>query len=187
MKRIPFWNDIKWIYPAALLVGFGGLLLFGRAFVEDSTLISVSALREIKDASIDCAAFFKYISWRRIALLVLFLALWWKNLGKWLLFALTGWYGMTMGMSLYVCLLRYYLKGIFLWSFLYFPQILFYALALLCGLLLCSVKTSEKGEKLNRSAMQYLLIPALLAMLLCGMYAESYWNVALLQDFLKFF
>lgn len=187
MKRIPFWNNIKWIYPATLFLGFGMLFLFGGAFVEESALISVSALREIKDASIDCASFFEYISWRRIAVLALFFVLWWKNLGKWMLFVLTGWCGMTMGMSLYVCLLRYYLKGIFLWFFLYVPQILFYALALLCGLMLCSIKASGKGEKLDHTALQYLLIAALLAMVLCGMYAESYWNVALLQDFLKIF
>lgn len=187
MKKIPLLRQGKMIYMSCFLAGFVLFLMFGKSVLEDSLLLNVSALREIKDSIIDKKAFFRYISWRRFLALGIFLILWWKGYGKWVIYGTLGWIGATMGACLYTCLFRYHFKGIFLWIFLYFPHLFCYAAAILCGMILTIGKHVDKAEKIKFLLQHWLIVVVFVASFLLGMYAEGYINIELLQDFLIYF
>ncbi len=187
MKKFPFLRTVKMIFLGCFLAGFVLFLILGKTFLEDSLLLQVSALREIKDSAIDKDAFFRYIAWRRLFLVGVCVWLWWKGLGKWGIYTCLGWIGATMGACMYTCLFRYHFKGIFLWIFLYFPHLLCYAAALFCGMILTVGKLPGKSEKIKFLWQHWLFVLGFGVAILLGMYAEGYINVSMLQDFLQFF
>lgn len=187
MKKIPFLRTVKMIFLGCFLAGFVLFLILGKTFLDDNLLLHVGALREIKDSTIDKDAFFRYIAWRRLLLVGVCLWLWWKGFGKWVIYASLGWIGAAMGACMYTCLFRYHFKGIFLWIFLYFPHLLCYAAALFCGMILTVGKIPNKAEKIKFLWQHWLFVLGFGVAVLLGMYAESYINVSMLQDFLQFF
>lgn len=187
MKKIPFLRTGKMIYMGCFLAGFSLFLILGKAFLENNTLLNVRALQEIKDCVIDKGSFFRYILWRRLFVLGICLFLWWKGFGKWVIYGVIGWGGVTMGACMYTCLFRYHFKGIFLWFFLYFPHLLFYVAALICGMILTVGKHPDKTEKIKFLWQHWLFVAGFIGAFVFGMYTECCWNVSLLQDFLQFF
>ena len=187
MKKIPFLRMGKMLYLGCFLAGFVLFLMLGKAFLDNNPLLDVNSLKEIKDNIIDKGAFFRYISWRRILVLSGCLFLWWKGFGKWVIYGVLGWTGATMGACLYTCLFRYHFKGIFLWFFFYFPHLLCYMTALICGMILTIGKYAGKSDKLKFLQQQWLIVAAFIAAFFLGLYTECYINVSILQDFLRFF
>lgn len=187
MKKIPFLRTGKMIYLGCFLAGFVLFLILGKTFLDDNLLLNVNSLREVKDSTIDKGAFFRYISWRRLLVLAAGIFLWWKGFGKWVIYGVLGFSGVTMGACMYTCLFRYHFKGIFLWFFLYFPHLLFYAAALFCGMILTIGRYPDKNEKIKFLWQHWLIVMGFGAAFFLGLYAECYINVPLLQDFLQFF
>lgn len=187
MKKIPFLRTGKMVYLGCFLVGFVVFLILGKAFLDENLLLNVNALREIKDSTIDKGDFLGYIFWRRLLVLAACIYLWWKGFGKWVIYGVLGYGGITMGACMYICLFRYHFKGIFLWFFLYFPHLIFYAAALFCGMILTTEIYPNKTEKVKFLWQHGLVVLGMVAAFLLGMYAECYLNVPMLQDFLQFF
>lgn len=163
MKKNPFLHTGKMIYLGCFLAGFILFLILGKAFLDANALLNVNSLREIKDGTIDKDAFFQYVFWRRILVLAAGAFLWWKGFGKFFIYGMLGWHGLSMGACLYTCLLRYHFKGIFLWFFLYFPHLLFFAATLFCGMILSAGKFATKADKLRFLWQHSLIVLALVA------------------------
>ena len=187
MKKNPLLRTGKMIYLASFLFGFTIFLMFGKSILEDNVLLNVNALREVKDSAIDKKDFFQYIVWRRLFLLGAAAFVWWKGFGKWFICGMLGYLGMSMGISMYTCLFRYHVKGIFLWVILYIPQMLFYMAAMVCFMLLIEEHLNDKQEKIKFVWKKWIAVLGGLAAYIFGIYAESYLNVPVLQSFLEFF
>ncbi len=177
----------KVIYAAGFLVGFLLFAVLGKGFVSENGLLDVDSLRQVKDAVIDKAAFLQYIFRRRILWLLVGVFIWWWGYGKWYIYGLLGISGFAMGACLQAAMMQYSLKGIVLWIFLYFPQVIFYAGAFLCGIILCTGAFKEKAEKVRFLVQNGLTILLLAILYGVGIYCEGYLNVVLLQNYLQFF
>lgn len=178
---------IKRICTGCFLAGFVLFFIFGREFAESNNLLNVDALCRVKDSSIDKKAFYAYIFYRRSTLLMLGLLFWWWRLGKYYTYTIMGVCAFSMGGCMYTCLLRYDLKGLFLWIFLYFPHVFFYTGELLCAVCLSRTLIQTKEDKLRFLCRNFLPVISLILLHLLGMYTEAYTNTTLLQDFLTFF
>lgn len=187
LKKNPIFRSCKVLYLSCFFAGFMVFLILGKGFLDNLMLLNVNSLREIKDCSIDKAAFFQYICWRRMLVLAAGFLFWWWGFGKWFAYGVLGCAGFSMGACMYTCLLRYHFKGIFLWIFLYFPHVLFYAVVLICGMILSTGVFRIKAEKLKFLWQNGLWELLLLILLALGIYSEGYINVALLQNYLQFF
>lgn len=177
----------KIICLGCFFAGFTLFFLLGEEFAGSNTLLDVAALCKVKDSMIDKKGFYTYILYRRSVFLILGLLFWWWRFGKYYVYTLTGACAFSMGGCMYTCLLRYSLKGLFLWCFLYFPHAFFYTGVLFCALLLCHTPFHTKKEKIR--FLYQNILPAMLLLVLFGMgiYSEAYVNITLLQDFLAFF
>lgn len=169
------------------LAGFLLFFILGKDFAKSNTLLNVDALCKVKDSIIDKKEFYTYIFYRRSVLLMLGLLFWWWRLGKYYAYMILGVCAFSMGGCMYICLLRYYLKGLFLWIFLYFPHAFCYTGVLICAILLSRTSLHTKEEKIRFLCRNLLLVLGLLLLYVLGIYAEAYVNTALLQDFLTFF
>lgn len=187
MKKIPLLRVTKMIYLGSFLLGFVLFWLFGKNVLEQNVLLNVTALREVKDSAIDISDFFQYIAWRRMLLFGAAVIIWWKGFEKWFVYGMFGYMGMAMGISMYTCLFRYHIKGIFLWAVLYVPQVICYLTAMVCFMLLTEEHLKDKQEKIKFIWKKWLPVIGCLAAYVLGIYAESYLNVPLLQSFLQFF
>lgn len=181
------WRAVKLICLGGFCLGFIVFWILGKDFAESNALLDIDALREVKDAAIDQQAFYAYVLHRRLFWFVLGIVFWWWRLGKYYACFLFGAGAFSMGACMYTALHRYYLKGLFLWIFLYVPQIFCYIGALLCVIWLARIPLHTKEEK-----WQFLYKNILFLLILCvlfglGVYLESYVNTLLLQDFLTFF
>ncbi len=177
----------KLIYGAGFLIGFLVFAVLGRTFVEESELLNVNSLRGVKDAVIDKAAFLQYVFTRRMFWLIAGAVTWWWGYGSLYIYGLLGCCGFVMGACLQAAVIRYSLKGVMLWIFLYFPQVIFYAGVFFCGIILCTGVHKEKVEKIRflvQNGMTLLLLTCLYAI---GIYCEGHLNVVFLQNYLQFF
>ena len=177
----------KLIYAAGFLLGFLLFAVLGRAFVEESALLDVNSLRGVKDAVIDKPAFLQYIFWRRILWLLAGVFVWWWGYGSLYIYGLLGTCGFVMGACLQTCFIRYSLKGVMLWIFLYVPQVIFYAGAFFCGIILCTGVCKDKAEKIRFLWQNGLTVLGLACLYAIGIYCEGHLNVVLLQNYLQFF
>ncbi len=180
-------QTFKMIFFLSFLVGFILFLFLGKNFLEDAAILNVASLQEIKDNTIDKGDFGGYILWRRLLLLAVGFLLWWWGFGKLYVYGVLASCSFTMGACMYICLLRYKIKGLFLWFFLYFPHVLCYAAALFCGMIISLNIYRNKADKLKYLLQNGLIILLMLGLVCLGMYCESYINVALLQNFLQYF
>lgn len=178
---------IKKLIVLCFAAGFFCFMLLGESRLEQWSLLNQNALRLIRDSHIEKRAYFWYLC---VPWLLIFLAAamaWWWNKGRIFVLALVGTGSVSMGVCMAVCLLRYHLKGLFLWLLLYFPQILFYGAASGCGLMLCRSTVKTKPEKLLFLWQNLLWAIGALLCCLAGIYCESYLNSSLLQAYLFFF
>lgn len=178
---------IKNIFVAGFIAGLAIFFFLGKEFVEDTGLLDSYSLIEIRDSSIDKATFFVYLFWRRMLLLGIGVLFWWWGFSRLYLYGMIGCSGIIMGACLYISLLRYPLTGLFLWFFLYFPHMIFYAGVVLCGMILAVGKFQKKEEKMKFVWQNAPVVLLLLALFVLAIYSESYWNVSLLRMFLEYF
>lgn len=178
---------IKNLVLLLFAAGFFCFLLFGGDYLEDWTLLDGTALRQIRDSRIEKQDFFWYLCRAYMLPGVIWCLMWWCGLGKKTTFFFLGAGALTMGGCLAVCLMRYYVKGLFLWIVLYFPQAFFYMGALLCGLVLSREGQNSKAEKTAFLFQHILWVAGGILSLVIGIYGESYWSSALLQSYLKIF
>ncbi len=187
MKKHPTLHKCKMLYLWSFFAGFLLFLLLGKSFIEDISLLSVGALREIKNCMPESDDFWNYILWRRLLFLAAGVIIWWWGFGRWFVYGLIGSAAFSMGICMYTCLMRYRLKGLFLWFFLYFPQAVFYGAALICGMMLSIGTFRTKAEKLKYLWQNIIWLLLTIIMFSLGVYMESCVNVALLQDYLEIF
>ena len=180
-------HNFKRLVLLGLAVGLFLFFLLGKEYVESTALLNIEALKVIRDNAIEKKEFFLYLLPRRLMLLAIGMMLWWWGFGRLYLYALLGIGSMVMGACLYISLIRYPFTGLFLWFFLYFPHILFYAGSIFCGMMLTYHGLGSKEEKLKYLWQNSFLVFLLLVLYLFGIYNESYVNVALLQNFLQYF
>lgn len=86
-------------------------------------------------------------------------------------------------MSLY----RYPFTGIFLCFFLFFPHMIFYFAAMICGIMLKSSINNSRQEKVQYLWKNAWKVSLMVLLYIMGIYCESYLNVSLLQKFLEVF
>ncbi len=177
----------KMLYLCCFLAGFMIFLFMGKELLNDISLLNIDALKEIKNETLDKGAFFNYLLWRRVLILAAGMLFWWWNWGKWFLYGTIGVSAGSMGICMYICLVRYRLKGLFLWFFLYFPHILFYGAVVICAMMLSTRMIRERQEKIKFLLQKGRWVILLLIVFFLGIYMESYVNTALLQDYLDFF
>ncbi len=177
----------KWIYAAGLLLGFLVFAVLGKTLIMESGLLHVDSLREVKDAVIDRPAFLQYVFRRRLLWLFVGILAWWWGFGKWYIYALLGGYGFVMGACLQTAMMRYSVKGIILWLFLYLPQAMFYLGVLFCGIILCNGVYKTRAEKITILLQKWLIILCMAVLYAMGIYCEGNLNVVLLQNYLQFF
>ena len=179
------------IFKTVFVVGLSaGLLVFfflGREFAENSALLDADALKEIRDNSIDKGEFFRYVLVRRLWIFAVGVLAWWWGVGKLYLYGVIGGCGFVMGACFFISLARYPFTGLFLWFFIYFPHMIFYAVALFCGMILAKRIWRTRKEKLNYLWQNGLLVCLMILVYAVGIYCESYLNVPLLQNFLEYF
>lgn len=187
VRKNPRFQTCKMIYLCFFGAGFVIALLLGKDFLDKAGILNVNALKEVRNTSFDKKDFLQYIFRQRILLLAIGAVLWWWNLGKLYVYGILGWAGFSMGICMYTCLLRYALKGIFLWFFMYFPQVLFYTTAMICGMILSSGVHRDKAEKIKFLFQNGLLVLLLIVFCGLGIYTEGTWNAAMLKDFLQYF
>lgn len=187
MRKNPRFQTCKMLYLGCFLAGFILFFILGKDFLNDISLLNVNALREIRDSTIDKGAFMQYIFLRRMLLLAAGVLAWWWGFGKLYVYGVWACFGFAMGACMYTCLLRYALKGLFLWFFMYFPHVLFYAVALFCGMILSNGVNRSKADKLKFLWQNSLWVFLLLILLGIGIYTESHMNVSMFQDFLQYF
>lgn len=181
---------IRRIKNLALLLfaaGFFCFLLFGGEYLADWTLLDDTALRQIRDSRIERQNFFWYLCGAYMLPGAIWCLLWWCGFGKKTTLAFLSAGALTMGGCLAVCLMRYNIKGLFLWFVLYFPQAIFYTGALLCGLVLSWERPGGKEEKTTFLLQHMVWLAGGILSLVMGIYCESYWSSALLQSYLKIF
>lgn len=177
----------KLIYAIAFLAGFLLFAVFGKTFVAESTLLDVDSLRGVKDAVVDKPAFLQYIFWRRMLWVAAGICIWWWNYGTLYIYGLLGCCGFVMGACLQTCIMRYSMKGVVLWIFLYFPQVIFYAGAFFCGMMLCTGVGKSKPDKIKFLWQNILLLILLACLYAIGIYGEGKLNVEILQSYLQYF
>lgn len=178
---------LKILFIAGFIIGFVIFFFLGREFVEDTCLLDSDSLIEIRDNAIDQGEFFLYVFWRRLLIFGIGVLLWWWGFGRVYVCGVAACCSIVMGACLYISLLRYPLTGLFLWFFLYFPHIIFYAGVILCGMILSAEKCRSKEEKLKFLWQNAVLVILLMLFFILAIYCESYLNVILLQIFLEYF
>ncbi len=182
----------KMIYGIGFLLGFLLFAILGKNLVMERGLLDVDSLREVKDAMIDKSAFLKYVFRRRLLWLLAGILAWWWGFAKWYIYGILGGYGFVMGACLQTVIMRYGMKGIMLWIFLYFPQVIFYAGVLFCGIVLVNRIPDRVGErwpalKWGTLMQNGLILLCMIGLYALGIYCEGYLNVVLLQNYLQFF
>jgi len=201
----------KMICGIGFLLGFLLFTVLGEKIVMESGLLDVDSLRKVKDMVIDKSSFLQYVFRRRLLWLLAGVAAWWWGFGKWYIYGILGGYGFVMGACLQAAMMRYSVKGIMLWFFLYFPQAIFYTGVIFCAIMLVNaIPTRNRGEwpalRSNRTSegttvvtyrtgaekfaalMQNgLILVLLLGVYAVGIYCEGHLNVLLLQNYLQFF
>lgn len=177
----------KTIVMIGLAIGLAVFFFLGKEFVENTALLDADALKEIRDNTIDKGKFFRYIFIRRLLLFVTGVVLWWWGFGRIYMYGVLGGCSIVMGACLYISLMRYPFTGLFLWFFLYFPHMIFYAGTLFCGMIMTNSVLRSKEEKIKYLWQNGLLVLILVSLYVLGIYNESYLNVALLQNFLQYF
>ena len=168
-------------------VGFFCFLIFGARFMEDVTLLETSSLKRLRDVGIEPKAFLEYLCVSHAVLFFLFAFCWWYQRGKVCTLAWISFGALKLGMCLAVSLIRYQLKGIWLWVLLYLPHTFFYVLALLCGMMLCQTRLSTRTEKVRFLLQNSLWILGILVSWGLGLYVECYVSSDLLRNYLKHF
>ena len=180
-------RGIKHMLLWGFLAGLFVFCVYGREIVTDTNWLDQGTLKEIRDCSLDEKKFLEYVLAKRILLFGVGVFIWWWGLGKIYLCSVISFCGFIMGAFLWVSLYRYPFTGIFLWFFLFFPHMIFYIASMICGIMLKSTIKSSRQEKIQylwENAWKVSFLAVLYAM---GIYCESYFNVYLLQKFLKVF
>ncbi len=186
-------NLWKLVYGISFVIGFFLFAIWGKEFAEENGLLSVEALRAVKDTMLDKAAFFRYVFWRRVLWLFLFVFAWWWGYGRWYIYGLFAFSGFAMGACLQTALLRYSVKGLTLWIFLYLPYAIFYGGAFFFAMLLCKKEQQElqgvreRGKRLQFLLQNILSIAGILLMTILGIYGEACVNPGLLRNYLQYF
>lgn len=179
------------IFKTIVMIGLSaGLVVFcflGKELVLNSALLDADALKEIRDNTIDKGEFFRYVFYRRLWILVAGVLAWWWGFGKLYLYGVIGGCGFVMGACFYISLVRYPFTGLFLWFFIYFPHMIFYAGALFCGMILATGVFRTREDKIKYLWRNGVLVCVLVFAYAAGIYCESYLNVPLLQNFLEYF
>ena len=179
------------IFKTIIMIGLSaGLVVFfflGKEFALNSFLLDADALKEIRDNSIDRGAFFQYVLARRLLAFAAGVLAWWWGFGKLYLYGVIGGCSFVMGACFYISLVRYPFTGLFLWFFLYFPHMIFYAAALFCGMILAAGVFRTRVEKVKYLWQNGVLVFVIVLVYVVGIYCESYLNVPLLQNFLEYF
>lgn len=187
VRKNPRYQVCKMLYLVSFGLGFIMVLMLGKNFLSKTELLGVEALIEVRNASLDREKFLKYIFGQRFLIFSAGVILWWWNLGRLYVYGILAWTGFSMGICMYTCLLRYALKGFFLWFFLYFPHALFYAGVIICGMILSSEVHRDRMNKIKFLWQNGLWGILLLVLCAIGIYTEGTWNAAMLQDFLQYF
>ena len=112
---------------------------------------------------------------------------WWWGFGKLYMYGIWGGCSIVMGACLYISLMRYPFTGLFLWFFLYFPHMIFYAGVIFCGMILTAAAVRGREEKVKYLWQSGLVVCVLVGLYAVGIYCECYINVPLLQLFLEYF
>lgn len=177
----------KTIIMAGLATGLAVFFFLGKEFVGNSALLDADALKAIRDNTIDRGIFFQYVLVRRLLVLAAGIVAWWWGFGKLYLYGMLGGCGFVVGACFYICMVRYPFTGLFLWFFLYFPHMIFYAAVLFCGMILAAGRFRTREEKVKYLWQKGRLLCVIVLVYAVGIYCESYLNVPLLQNFLQYF
>ncbi len=189
---------VRQFFLAGLLLGIL-VMNFGKGFLLENTgLLDEYVLYHMKYMTVDSRALFIYVLGKRITVLVFLLIIATTYLGLAAVCALSGWYGMLLGMFLSTAMLRYGLKGILLSVVSLFPHSLFYVPALIALMACCehicrSVYFKggslylEEGKKSIVPPEKIIQLLLVLAAVVIGSFLESYLNPHLLLGLLKIF
>lgn len=189
-QEIPKRRELSFFKIWILCSFIAGIVVFfflGKEFVENSDLLDTDALKQIRDNAIDKKEFFQYVLAKRLLVLAAGILAWWWCVGKWYLYGVLTYCSFMMGACLFISMARYPFTGLFLWFFLYFPHMLFYTASLFCAMIVGTGKFHTREEKIKYILQQGLLVCVVMLCYVVGIYCESYWNVSLLQGFLKYF
>lgn len=189
-KEIPKQGEFRGI-KKILFLGFSAglivLLVWGGEWIADADLLNSDALKELRDSTIDKKDFLEYVMAKRMLLFGIGVILWWWGFCKIYLYIVLTASSFMMGAYFYMSLYRYPFTGIFLWFFLFFPHMIFYVAALICGIMLKSGMHRSREEKIQYLWKNAWKVSLLVLFYIIGIYSESYLNVSLLQNFLKIF
>ena len=187
------------IMKIALLVTFvAGIFaanLMGNETISNAGVLNDYFIEKFRYAQVNGENLFFYIVGRRLPLLFLLFVLLFTSLGMAGGMAVLGWQGFSIGFMLSAGIAKYGVKGILLVLGGLFPQYLFYIPVY--GFCFCTAvfvrrrfyRENEGGlpERKLMYGMVLLVIGALLAVFLTGIFLESYVNPMILRQILKIF
>ncbi len=187
------------IMKIALLVSFvAGIFaanLMGNETISNAGVLNDYFIEKFRYAQVNGENLFFYIVGRRLPLLFLLFVLLFTSLGMAGGMAVLGWQGFSIGFMLSAGIAKYGVKGILLVLGGLFPQYLFYIPVY--GFCFCTAgfvrrrfyRENEGGlpERKLMYGMVLLVIGALLAVFLTGIFLESYVNPMILRQILKIF
>ena len=181
------YQRIKRILTWGFLAGVVLFFVYGGEIAADTNLLNQDALKEIRDCSMEKKEFFEYVLTKRILIFGVGGLIWWCGFGKVYLYTVLTICSFTMGAFVWGSLYRYPFTGIFLWFFLFFPHMIFYLAAIICGIMLKSSINRSSEEKLQYLWKNIWKVILLVLLYIMGIYCESYLNVSQLQKFLEVF
>ena len=154
--------SLKTIFTATLIISMFGVLFWGKEAVRTSSLLDVRSLMSMDGIPAQSIALPLYIireRWWPIPLLFITST---TYLGKAVQYLLTAWYGVGMGVTLGIFLLRYGIKGILFMMGTAIPHYLLYVVVFLL-----SVRMTEERRSINQKFVVQLIILEMMVILGC--------------------
>lgn len=184
------------------MIGFClGIVLinfFRKTLIDESGLLDEYTLYHLKYITIDSNVFFVYVLKERITSVLMLLVFATTYLGIVVVWGYTIWMGMSAGMLLSICAMRYGVKGIILAVIGIFPQQICFVPACIFLLLWCyelcaniyfpSLINSTKPLGLKQNIIKKtFMFGIIVAVIVLGCFLESYVNPQFLIHYLKIF
>ncbi len=182
------------LFLAGFLIGVLYIYFTGRLQGKSSDVLSIQNLMQILYIDIKFWDYFFYLMKVRVCIL---LGLFMASLalpGKYLLYGFLIVFGCSMGSMLSILIVRYGIKGIFLFLALVFPQDIIYIPAIFSGIAILiefneklfeRQKIKYRGEVMHHNTWEQVVL--LLGVTIIGVAVECYVNPLLVKWCLKIF
>lgn len=191
IKGVSYNKKMIMFFWGSFCIGIIIANVIGSDYLDDYGIISSYFLQKYEYMDINSKKLFYYILFKRVPTMTILWFLGLTSIGGICVLLFTIWTGFSLGMILSVCIIKFNLSGILLFTVSIMPQYIFY----ICSFVMLVVKVggyskyriNETRKAVKNNSSYFIVFMLSMGILILGAAIEGYINPLIVKKVLKLF